>query len=132
MPDDIDPVIPYDAVDLSDAPVIHNDVDAMIPGADAPISDGDQETAGSNAPIIPGVDAQMIPYDAGPGRGWHVDTLLGSLITLFSSFEILNGYVSVRAKSTHVAGGSALDAPCTRVLSKVSTMLGLGFVLAIL
>ena len=56
---------------------------------------------------------------------------LGILITRFSSSEIRNGSLSVQENSTHVVGGFVPDASVACVLSKVSSTLGLGLVLAV-
>ena len=56
---------------------------------------------------------------------------LGILITRFSSSEIRNRSLSVQVKFTHVVGGVVPDTPVACVLSKVSSTLGLGLVLAV-
>ena len=56
---------------------------------------------------------------------------LGIFTTRFSSSEIRNGSLSVQVKFTHVVGGVVPDAPVACVLSKLSSALGLGLVLAV-
>ena len=80
--------------------------------------------------MTPGTgDALMIPGDAAPRGGWHLRILEGGVITQFYS-ETRNRSLSGYAKSTHVAGGSAPDAPLACGLSNVSSTLGLEIVLA--
>ena len=55
----------------------------------------------------------------------------GIVITRFSSSEIRNGFPSVQVSSTQAVGGFVPDAPVACVLSKVSSTLGLGFVLSV-
>ena len=62
---------------------------------------------------------------------WRLSMSLGILIIRFSSSEIRNGSLSVQVKFTHVVGGVVPDAPVACVLSKVSSTLGLGLVLAV-
>lgn len=160
VPDDIDAAIP-DAVDSADAPtpddaggvgssttgdddpadapVTPDDADPVISGADAPICDGNQVTPGADAlmipdadaPIVPDADGPAVPGDASRESGWHLRALLGLLIIMFPSSETRHWSFSMWAKSTHVAGRSAPDAPLSRVLSKVSPTLGLSLVLVI-
>lgn len=53
------------------------------------------------------------------------------MTTPFSSCEARSGSLSVWVKTTHVAGGSAPDAPLSCVLSKVYSKIGLGIALAV-
>lgn len=81
--------------------------------------------------MIPNADVQPIPGFAAPESGSDIGASLEVFIPPFSSSEALNGSISVSAKSTHAAGGSAPGAPLAFVLSKVFSTLGLTFVLEI-
>ena len=54
----------------------------MIPG------DSDPVTPGTDTPMTPDADDPKIPGDVSRGSGWHLGTLLGVLMTLFSSPDI--------------------------------------------
>ena len=81
------------------------------------------------APVIP---VPVIPGDADLGSGWRLSMSLETFVTRFSSSEIRNGSLSVQVKFTHVVGGVVPDASVVFVLSKVSSTLELGLVLAVL
>ena len=56
---------------------------------------------------------------------------LGILIIRFPPSEVRNGSLSMQVEFTHVVGEVVPDAPVACVLSKLSSTLGLGLVLAV-
>ena len=81
--------------------------------------------------MITDADASATPGDDAPERGWNLGALLEALSTLYSSSKARNGSLSMRARLTDIAEGSAPDARLACMLLKVSPAHGMGLIAAV-